>query len=88
MGAGPPDNQTLTIQGCVGYCGAQNYTVAGMEWGVQCCKSYSSFICVLVLIQVQSVGMLLAPPRPKLTTLSATKRAVVTRVRRAVWPTG
>ncbi|KAI0697984.1 copper radical oxidase [Cytidiella melzeri] len=31
-----PDNQNLTIQGCVETCVSQNFTVAGTEFGVQC----------------------------------------------------
>ena len=32
-----PDNQALTIESCVSGCIAQGFTVAGAEYGVQCC---------------------------------------------------
>ena len=31
-----PDNQALTQQSCVEACAAAGYTIAGMEWSVQC----------------------------------------------------
>lgn len=30
------DNPTLTTAGCTAACSALNYTVAGIEWSVQC----------------------------------------------------
>jgi len=30
------DNPTLTTAGCVEACSALNYTIAGIEWSVQC----------------------------------------------------
>ncbi len=32
-----PDNQTLTVQSCIASCSSQNFTLAGLEFGVQCC---------------------------------------------------
>jgi hypothetical protein len=31
-----PDNQALTVQSCIGACAAAGYTIAGMEYSVQC----------------------------------------------------
>lgn len=33
-----PDDQGLTVESCVASCHSQNFTLAGMEFGVQCCK--------------------------------------------------
>ena len=33
-----PDDDTLTVETCVNFCNDQNFTLAGMEFGVQCCK--------------------------------------------------
>ena len=30
------DNSTLTTAGCTEACSALNYTIAGLEWSVQC----------------------------------------------------
>ncbi len=35
-----PDNPSLTVEGCVNTCAADNYTVAGVEFGVQCFCGY------------------------------------------------
>jgi hypothetical protein len=32
-----PDNQALTIESCIASCASQNFTLAGAEYGVQCC---------------------------------------------------
>lgn len=32
-----PDNQALTIESCITSCASQNFTLAGAEFGVQCC---------------------------------------------------
>ena len=32
-----PDNQALTIESCIASCTSQNFTLAGAEYGVQCC---------------------------------------------------
>lgn len=32
MGFEFPDNQTVTVEGCVEGCAAQNYTLAGLEF--------------------------------------------------------
>jgi hypothetical protein len=32
-----PDNQALTVQSCITSCSAQDFTLAGLEFGVQCC---------------------------------------------------
>ena len=38
-----PDNQQLTIESCIATCSAAGYTVAGMEYSVQCfCDNYIS----------------------------------------------
>ena len=38
-----PDNQQLTIESCIAACSAAGYTVAGMEYSVQCfCDNYIS----------------------------------------------
>lgn len=37
-----PDNQTLTVESCVAACNAQGNTLAGMEFGVQCCEHLSA----------------------------------------------
>ncbi|KAI0294118.1 galactose oxidase [Multifurca ochricompacta] len=31
-----PDNQNLTVESCVASCAGQNFTLAGLEFGVQC----------------------------------------------------
>ena len=33
-----PDNDTLTIESCIAFCASQNFTLAGAEFGVQCCE--------------------------------------------------
>jgi len=33
-----PDNQTLTVEGCIASCSSQNFSLAGLEYSVQCCK--------------------------------------------------
>lgn len=36
-----PDNKTLTVESCIAMCTAGGYTIAGMEYGVQCfCDIY------------------------------------------------
>jgi len=36
-----PDNKTLTVESCIAMCTAGGYTIAGMEYGVQCfCDTY------------------------------------------------
>lgn len=32
-----PDNQALTIESCIASCASQDFTLAGAEFGVQCC---------------------------------------------------
>jgi hypothetical protein len=32
-----PDNQTLTVQGCIASCSSKNFSLAGLEYSVQCC---------------------------------------------------
>ena len=39
MGNEQPDNNNLTVEQCVDFCNTSNFTLAGMEFGVQCCKS-------------------------------------------------
>jgi hypothetical protein len=34
-----PDNASMTVETCVGLCDAANFTVAGIEFAVQCCRS-------------------------------------------------
>lgn len=36
-----PDNQQLTVESCISTCAGQQYTVAGVEWGVQCFCGYA-----------------------------------------------
>jgi hypothetical protein len=31
-----PDNPNTTVAGCIAMCQSQNYTLAGVEWSVQC----------------------------------------------------
>lgn len=38
MGNEQPDNDGLTVEQCVDFCNTNNFTLAGMEFGVQCCK--------------------------------------------------
>ena len=33
-----PDNQNVTVQSCIASCDAQNFTLAGLEYSVQCCE--------------------------------------------------
>ena len=33
-----PDDQGLTVESCVASCTSQNFTLAGLEFGVQCCE--------------------------------------------------
>lgn len=35
-----PDNANLTVEDCVNSCNAANFTVAGMEFAVQCCMLF------------------------------------------------
>lgn len=35
-----PDNPAMTIESCVSTCASENYTVAGVEFGVQCFCGY------------------------------------------------
>jgi hypothetical protein len=42
-----PDNSALTVQSCIATCAGQNYTVAGLEYSVQCCE------CFLVILGIQ-----------------------------------
>jgi len=32
-----PDNQTLTVESCIASCSSQGFTLAGLEYSVQCC---------------------------------------------------
>ncbi|KAL5480284.1 hypothetical protein ACEPAI_1554 [Sanghuangporus weigelae] len=36
LGTQQPDNSALTVESCVDFCQSQNFTLAGMEFGVQC----------------------------------------------------
>ena len=38
-----PDNVNMTVETCVGLCDAANFTVAGLEFAVQCCQSFPGF---------------------------------------------
>lgn len=38
------DNPTLTTAGCIETCSALNYTVAGLEWSVQCMVRFTYFL--------------------------------------------
>jgi hypothetical protein len=31
-----PDNPNVTVEACIASCQSQNFTVAGLEWSVQC----------------------------------------------------
>ncbi len=35
-------NTNQTVQSCIASCIAQNFTVAGMEFGQECCESFVS----------------------------------------------
>jgi hypothetical protein len=35
-----PDNQMLTVQGCAALCSSKNFSLAGLEYSVQCCTFY------------------------------------------------
>jgi hypothetical protein len=35
-----PDNQALTIESCIASCASQDFTLAGAEYGVQCCTCH------------------------------------------------
>ena len=35
-----PDNQMLTVQGCIALCSSENFSLAGLEYSVQCCTFY------------------------------------------------
>jgi hypothetical protein len=37
-----PDNANMTVETCVGICNAANFTVAGIEFAVQCCQFFAS----------------------------------------------
>ncbi|PIL32445.1 hypothetical protein GSI_05147 [Ganoderma sinense ZZ0214-1] len=49
MGTQNPDDQGLTVESCVTSCHSQNFTLAGMEFGVQC-------FCGNTLIDGATVG--------------------------------
>lgn len=38
------DNSTLTTAGCTAACSALNYTIAGIEWSVQCMVRIGCFL--------------------------------------------
>jgi len=38
------DNSALTTAGCTEACSALNYTVAGLEWSVQCMVCFSCLL--------------------------------------------
>jgi hypothetical protein len=48
MGTELPDNQNLTVESCIDSCIAQNFTAAGLEFSVQCCK-YIVLCCLLAI---------------------------------------
>jgi hypothetical protein len=54
-----PDNQALTQQSCVKACAAAGYTIAGMEYSVQCFCDVSwlfrSFVTLLIFKRMQSI---------------------------------
>ena len=56
------DNQGLTVESCIASCQGMNFTLAGLEFGVQCCKCLITDIiegCVspqLTSDSLQSVG--------------------------------
>jgi hypothetical protein len=31
-----PDNSSVTVEGCIATCQGQGFTLAGLEWSVQC----------------------------------------------------
>ena len=33
-----PDNQALTVESCIASCSSQGFSIAGLEYSVQCCK--------------------------------------------------
>jgi len=33
-----PDNQALTVENCIASCSSQGFSIAGLEYSVQCCK--------------------------------------------------
>jgi hypothetical protein len=32
------DNTTMTVESCIAYCSSSNFTIAAIEYSVQCCK--------------------------------------------------
>ena len=34
-----PDNSNVTVEDCIASCSASNFTLAGLEFSVQCCKA-------------------------------------------------
>ena len=32
------DNSAMTVESCISYCSASNFTLAAIEYGVQCCE--------------------------------------------------
>ncbi|THH11527.1 hypothetical protein EW145_g572 [Phellinidium pouzarii] len=36
LGTEQPDNDTLTVESCIAFCESENFTLTGLEFGVQC----------------------------------------------------
>lgn len=52
-----PDNANMTVETCVELCNSSNFTVAGIEFAVQCCQCFSQHESrSLILYLLQSVG--------------------------------
>ena len=43
------DNNNITVEACIANCASENYTIAGIEYSIQCCKLYH-VSCLRLLI--------------------------------------
>ena len=44
------DNNTMTVESCISYCSSSNLTIAGIEYGTQCCGSRLSCLKIFILM--------------------------------------
>jgi len=44
------DSNTMTVESCISYCSSSNFTIAGIEYGTQCCGSCQLYLRILILI--------------------------------------
>lgn len=73
-----PDNQALTIESCIASCTSQNFTLAGAEYGVQCCTyNFRSVLASCLKRLSQSAATALYRGQSQLPMLTAIWAVVV-----------